>query len=224
MIVRLADVATTDDQALVTPRNVIRAYRESIDPDRRDLFDRFHYVDLARKAVGVGSVGTRCWVALFLGRDNDDPLILQIKEAQPSVLEPFLGKSEFGNHGQRVVDGQRLMQATSDPMLGWIQIADIVGMKRDFYVRQLWDAKGSADIESMKPSTMRVYAEICAGLLARAHARSGDAVAISSYLGRGDKFDRALATFAEQYADQNERDYAALMAAAESGRIDVEEP
>jgi uncharacterized protein (DUF2252 family) len=220
MIVPLADLAT-DEQAAETPRDVISAYRDSIDRNRRNLFDRFRYVDLARKAVGVGSVGTRCWVALFLGRDNDDPLILQIKEAEASVLEPFLGKSRFRNHGHRVVDGQQLMQATSDPMLGWIQVKDRVGIERDFYVRQRWDAKGSALIDAMKPKTMRVYARLCARILARAHARSGDAVAISSYLGRSGKFDRALATFAEHYADQNERDYASVKAAADAGRIEV---
>ena len=221
MIMPLADLAT-DEQAVDTPRDVIRAYRESIDGNRRRLFDRFRYVDLARKAVGVGSVGTRCWVALFLGRGNDDPLILQIKEAEASVLEPFLGKSRFRNHGRRVVEGQQLMQATSDPMLGWIRVKDSVGIKRDFYVRQRWDAKGSALIDAMKPKTMRVYAQLCAGILARAHARSGDAVAISSYLGRSDKFDRGLATFAETYADQNERDYASLKAAADAGQIEVQ--
>jgi uncharacterized protein (DUF2252 family) len=221
VIVRLSDLGT-DEQAVDTPRDVIRAYRESIEPSRRRLFDRFRYVDLARKAVGVGSVGTRCWIALFLGRDNDDPLILQIKEAEASVLEPFLDSSEFSNHGQRVVDGQRLMQATSDPMLGWIRVKDGTGAMRDFYVRQLWDAKGSARVDAMKPKTMRVYASLCAGILARAHARSGDAVAISSYLGRSDKFDRALATFAEHYADQNERDYVSLKAAIEAGRIEAQ--
>ena len=222
LIVRFADLPR-DEQAVESPRDVIRAYRESIDPEPRRLFDRYRYVDLARKAVGVGSVGTRCWIALFLGRDNDDPLILQVKEAQPSVLEPFLGKSRLRNHGHRVVDGQRLMQAASDPMLGWTKV-ETMGMERDFYVRQLWDSKGSADIDSMKPKTMRAYAQVCAGLLAHAHARSGDAVAISGYLGRGDKFDRALATFAERYADQNERDYAALTTAADSGRIVVQTP
>ena len=185
--------------------------------DRRHLLERFRFVDAARKVVGVGSVGTRAWILLFVGRDNEDPLILQMKEAQPSVLEPFLGKSEFGNHGQRVVEGQRLTQAASDIMLGWIRINVIDGVERDFYLRQLWDTKGSAIVELMEPRAMVVYAELCGQTLARAHARSGDAVAISAYLGSTDTFDRALADFAETYADQNERDYAAITAAVRSG-------
>jgi uncharacterized protein (DUF2252 family) len=221
LIVPLAELAI-GDQAVDTPRDVIRSYRESIDRNRRRLFDRFHYVDLARKAVGVGSVGTRCWVALFLGRDIDDPLVLQVKESQPSVLEPFLGRSEFRNHGHRVVDGQQLMQATSDPLLGWIRVNDAEGIKRDFYVRQLWDAKGSAMIDVMEPKTMSIYARVCARTLARAHARSGDAIAIANYLGTNGTADDAFASFAELYADQNERDYGALKTAAESGRIEAQ--
>jgi uncharacterized protein (DUF2252 family) len=221
LIVRLADLAA-DERTTETPKAVIRAYRQSIDENRRRLFDRFRFVDAARKAVGVGSVGTRSWIALFLGRDNNDPLILQLKEAQASVLEPFLGKSEFSNHGHRVVAGQQLMQATSDPMLGWIRVQDLEGSERDFYVRQLWDAKGSALVDLMEPKTMEAYAEICASTLARAHARSGDAVAISSYLGTSDTFDRALNAFAELYADQNAQDYATLKMAADTGRIAVE--
>ena len=169
--------------------------------------------------VGVGSVGTRAWIVLFVGRDNDDPLILQMKEAQASVLEPFLGKSRFSNHGQRVVEGQRLMQAASDMMLGWIRTGGVDGVERDFYIRQLWDSKGSALVDVMEPSTMLSYAQVCGKTLARAHARSGDSVAISSYLGKSETFDQALATFAEAYADQNDRDYDALKAAADSGRI-----
>jgi uncharacterized protein (DUF2252 family) len=221
LIVRLADLAA-DERTTETPRAVIAAYRQSIDENRRRLFDRFRFVDAARKAVGVGSVGTRSWIALFLGRDNNDPLVLQLKEAQASVLEPSLGKSEFSNHGHRVVAGQRLMQATSDPMLGWIRVEDLEGLERDFYVRQLWDAKGSALVDLMEPKTMEAYAEICASTLARAHARSGDAVAISSYLGTSDTFDRALNAFAELYADQNEQDYATLKTAADTGRIEVQ--
>ena len=221
LIVPIADLGT-DEQQTEVPRDIISSYRESIDPHRRRLFDRFRYVDLARKAVGVGSVGTRCVVALFVGRDNDDPLVLQIKEAQASVLEPFLGKSELANHGHRVVDGQQVMQATSDPLLGWIRVKDVAGEERDYYVRQLWDAKGSALVDVAPPKTMEVYAQICARTLARAHARTGDAIAISSYLGTSDSFDRALAAFAELYADQNERDYAALKAAADGGRINVQ--
>jgi hypothetical protein len=211
------------DSVLETARTVIRSYRRTLQGDRRHLLERFRFVDAARKVVGVGSVGTRAWVVLFVGRDNADPLILQMKEAQASVLEPFLGKSQFSNHGQRVVEGQRLMQAASDMMLGWIRTKGPDGVERDFYVRQLWDSKGSALVDLMEPNAMTIYAGVCGRTLARAHARSGDAVAISAYLGTSDAFDRALATFAEAYADQNERDYAALQEAVASGRIAVEE-
>jgi Uncharacterized protein conserved in bacteria (DUF2252) len=158
----------------------------------------------------------------MLGRDNDDPLFLQAKEAQSSVLEPFLGKTEFKNHGQRVVEGQRLMQAASDIMLGWLHTVGLDGLERDFYIRQLWDAKGSADVETMEPVGMKAYGELCGWTLAKAHARSGDAIAIGSYLGSGDVFDRALATFAELYADQNERDYEALKQAVDSSLVKAE--
>ena len=158
----------------------------------------------------------------MLGRDDGDPLFLQLKEAEASVLEPFLGKSTFAKHGQRVVEGQRLTQAASDIMLGWIRTTDVSGVSRDFYMRQLWDGKGSAIIESMNPHGMTMYAQLCGWALAKAHARSGDAIAIGSYLGSGDAFDRALASFAEAYADQNERDYDALAAAADSGRVKAE--
>ena len=167
----------------------------------------------------MGSVGTRAWIVLMLGRDESDPLFLQFKEAEASVLEPFLGKSTFNNHGQRVVEGQRLTQAASDIMLGWIRITDLDGVSRDFYMRQLWDGKGSAIVEMMNPQAMTMYAELCGHALARAHARSGDAIAIASYLGAGDSFDRALASFAEAYADQNERDYQAVREAVASGRL-----
>ena len=172
--------------------------------------------------VGVGSVGTRAWVVLMIGNDGNDPLFLQIKEAEASVLEHFLGKSKFANHGQRVVEGQRLMQSASDIMLGWIRTPGIDGVTRDFYVRQLWDGKASALVETMSLRGLTVYAEFCARTLARAHARSGDPVAIAAYLGRSDAFDVALASFAETYADQNERDFAALRAAVDSGRITAE--
>ena len=203
-------------------RGVIRAYRRTLPADRRRLLERFRYIHSARKVVGVGSVGTRAWIMLLLGRDRDDPLFLQFKEAEASVLEPFLGRSTFASHGQRVVEGQRLMQAASDIMLGWIRATDLDGQSRHFYVRQLWDQKGSAPVEAMDPRTMTVYAELCGRTLARAHARSGDAVAIASYLGKGDSFDRALAAFAEAYADQNERDYHELREAVASGRVVAE--
>jgi hypothetical protein len=174
--------------------------------------------------VGVGSVGTRCFIALLVGRDNGDPLFLQVKEAGPSVLEPFLGRSPFKNHGRRVVEGQRLMQAASDIFLGWVHSdAGLDGKPRDFYVRQLWDWKTSADLETISASALLIYAKICGWTLARAHARSGDRIAIGSYLGSGDRFDRAVAEFATAYADLNDRDYEALLAARESGRIAVVE-
>ena len=203
-------------------RGVIRSYRRSLTADHRSLLERYRYVHMARKVVGVGSVGTRAWIMLLLGRDGDDPLFLQLKEAEASVLEPYLGASRFSNCGQRVVEGQRLMQAASDIMLGWIRATDLDGTVRDFYVRQLWDQKGSALVDVMNPKAMTLYAELCGRTLAKAHARSGDAIAIVSYLGSGDSFDRALASFAESYADQNERDYRALEDAVESGRIAAE--
>ena len=199
----------------------IHSYGRTLAEDRRRLLERFRYVHLARKVVGVGSVGTRAWIMLLTGRDAEDPLFLQFKEAEASVLEPFLGKSKFSNHGQRVVEGQRLTQAASDVLLGWIRQSGVDGKERDFYIRQLWDAKGSAVIEAMNPAMLGSYAEICGWELARAHARSGDPVALASYLGSGDSFDRALASFAETYADQNERDYAALREAVDSGGIDA---
>jgi uncharacterized protein (DUF2252 family) len=202
-------------------RSVIASYRRTLASDRRHLLERFHYADAARKVVGVGSVGTRAWILLMLGNDDEDPLLLQLKEAESSVLEPYLGASKFSHHGQRVVEGQRLMQAASDIMLGWFR-TPVDGADRDFYIRQLWDGKGSALVELMEPNVMEAYAEICGWTLAHAHARSGDAVAISSYLGRGATFDRALASFAEDYADQNERDYAAFRAAIDAGRLTAE--
>jgi uncharacterized protein (DUF2252 family) len=203
-------------------RAAIRGYRGTLQGDHRRLLERFRYSGAARKVVGVGSVGTRAWIVLMLGNDNEDPLILQCKEAQSSVLEPFLGSSEFTNHGQRVVEGQRLMQSASDIMLGWVHVTGIDGMERDFYVRQLWDGKGSAIVEAMDPAGLTKYARVCGWTLARAHARSGDAVAIASYLGTSDVFDRALALFAEAYADQNEQDHAALQAAVDSSKITAE--
>jgi len=202
-------------------QRVLRSYRRSLQDDRQLLLEQYHYVHLAHKVVGVGSVGTRAWVMLLEGRDQKDPLILQLKEAQQSVLEPFLGASRASNHGQRVVRGQRLMQAASDIMLGWQRTHSVDGVDRDYYVRQLWDAKGSADIDRMVPDGMRRYAMMCGRTLALAHARSGDAVAIGAYLGSGDVFDRAMVEFGEAYADQNERDHAALQAAIASGRVEA---
>jgi hypothetical protein len=203
-------------------RVVLRSYRRSLQGDHRHLLEHFRFAGAARKVVGVGSVGTRAWVVLMVGNDNSDPLFLQAKEAQSSVLEPFLGKSKYANHGQRVVEGQRLMQSASDVMLGWIRTSGVDGVTRDFYIRQLWDGKGSAIVEAMEPSVLAVYGKVCGWTLARGHARSGDAVAISSYLGTGDSFGRAIASFAEAYADQNEQDYTALQRAVEAGKVSAE--
>jgi uncharacterized protein (DUF2252 family) len=200
-------------------RAIIRSYRDTLPRDRRHLLERFEYADAARKVVGVGSVGTRAWIVLMLGRDDGDPLFLQIKEAQASVLERHIGASEFDHHGERVVEGQRLMQSASDILLGWIRMVGLDGVERDFYVRQLWDEKGSAQIELMEPNAMELYAGVCAWALAKAHARSGDPVAIAAYLGQSETFDRSMASFAEAYADQNDRDYDAFRRAVESGRI-----
>ncbi|MFC0431941.1 DUF2252 domain-containing protein [Kutzneria buriramensis] len=198
---------------------VLAAYRETLEPERRALLDRYSYVDLARKIVGVGSVGTRCWMVLMLGVDNQDPLFLQAKEAGPSVLEEFLAPSRFDNAGQRVVTGQRLMQTVSDIFLGWVRVAGFDSQSRDFYLRQLRDWKGSAEIDGMLWPNMTDYGRLCGWTLARAHARSGDPIAIGSYLGSASVFDEAVAEFAAAYADQNERDHAALLAAIASGAV-----
>ena len=180
---------------------------------------QYRIVDAARKVVGVGSVGTLCWIVLLTGRDTDDPLILQAKEAQRSVLEAYLEPSAFANDGERVVTGQRLMQAASDIVLGWLRAAGTDGLARDFYVRQLRDGKGSVDITKATPAGLEAYAEICGWTLARAHARSGDRIAIAAYLGSSDVFDQAVLRFAEAYADRNERDHADLVAAVAEGRV-----
>jgi uncharacterized protein (DUF2252 family) len=200
----------------------IRGYRRTLQSDRRILLEQYRFVDLARKVVGVGSVGTRAWIGLFMGRDGQDPLFLQVKEAQASVLEEFVGKSGYASHGERVVAGQHLMQATSDIFLGWQRLHHpLEKIERDFYVRQLKDWKGSAELDGMTPEAMAVYGRLCGWTLARAHARSGDRIAIASYLGSGDAFDRAVNQFSEAYADQNERDHAALAKAAKAGRVEV---
>jgi len=201
---------------------LVRGYRRTLQTDRRHLLEEFEFVQIARKVVGVGSVGTRAWVVLLTGRDGDDPLLLQAKEAEASVLEEFVGKSTYANHGARVVAGQHLMQAASDIFLGYQKIEGPDGVGRDYYLRQLRDWKGSFDVEGSIPPGLTKYVSVCAGALARAHARSGDRIAIAAYLGAGPSFDRALAAFAESYADQNERDYEALQQAAATGRITVE--
>ncbi len=199
---------------------LLRSYRATLEFDRRVLLEQFQLADFARKVVGVGSVGTRAWIALMLGRDGQDPLFLQLKEAEASVLEEFLEPSEFDNHGERVVAGQRLMQASSDIFLGWLHVEEgIDGKERDFYGRQLKDWKGSAEIEQMVPEGLATYGRLCGWTLARAHARSGDCIAIAAYLGKSDAFDRAILEFSRAYAEQNESDYKALAAAVESGRV-----
>ncbi|TNC29263.1 DUF2252 domain-containing protein [Amycolatopsis alkalitolerans] len=220
LIVRVEELGVRKERAVQLIdelQGVVAAYRETLEPDRRLLLDRYRMADFARKVVGVGSVGTRCWMLLLLGKDDQDPLFLQAKEAGPSVLEDYLGPSEFGNCGQRVVVGQRLMQAVSDIFLGWVRVTGLDGRTRDFYLRQLRDWKGSADIDTMEPAGMLVYGRLCGWTLARAHARTGDAIAIGSYLGSGTSFDAAIGEFARVYADQNERDHAALLDSVRAG-------
>jgi len=202
-------------------RQVLASYAQTLDPERRTLLDRYHLVDIARKVVGVGSVGTRSWMILML-EDGSSPLFLQAKEAGPSALEPFVGASEYDNCGQRVVVGQRLMQAVSDIFLGWVDAIGIDGQRRDFYLRQLRDWKGSAEVETMLPEGLKAYGAICGWTLARAHARSGDRVAMAAYLGSSPSFDVAVREFAEAYADQNERDHASLVDAIAAGRLPAE--
>jgi uncharacterized protein (DUF2252 family) len=224
LLVPLRKVGSGRDQKQLAGwmEDLLGVYRETLPDDSRHVVEQYRYVDAGRKIVGVGSVGTRCWIVLLLGRDGADPLFLQAKEAGPSVLEPFVGESEYAEHGQRVVQGQRLMQASGDILLGWLTADAPDGVRRAFYVRQLWDGKGSAVVELMGPERMEVYAQLCGWTLARAHARSGDSIAIAAYLGKSDRFDRALLGFAEAYADQNEDDYSALSGAVDSGQIPVE--
>ena len=204
-------------------RELLRRYRETLQPDRRVLLEQFRFVDLARKVVGVGSVGTRAWILLMLGKDDQDPLFLQFKEAQASVLEEYLPPSIYTSHGQRVVTGQHLMQASSDIFLGWLAAENPEdNVSRDFYGRQFRDWKGSIDVEALLPAGLALYGRACGWTLARAHARSGDRIAIASYLGNGDSFDKAIGMWAHAYADQNAEDYATLQNAAASGRITVE--
>jgi uncharacterized protein (DUF2252 family) len=201
---------------------LIRRYGASLRRDVRHILASYEFVDLAHKVVGVGSVGARAWIVLLMGRDGQDPLFLQAKEARASVLEPFLARSAFRNHGRRVVEGQRLLQPASDVMLGWTRATEIDGADRDYYIRQLWDWKLSADIDRMGSDELGAYGQLCGATLARGHARSGDRVAIAAYLGSGSRFDEAVADFAEAYADQNERDYYALVEAVQSGRIEAQ--
>jgi uncharacterized protein (DUF2252 family) len=202
-------------------RSLVSTYRRSLAREHHPL-EEYRLIDTARKVVGVGSVGTHAWIHLFIGRDRSDPLILQSKEAQPSVLERFLKKSAYPNCAQRVVVGQHLMQAATDIFLGWWRVSGLDGQSRDYYTRQLHDWKGGVEPETFRVPGATLYAELCGATLARAHARWGDRIAIATYLGKGDAFDRALATFAAVYADQNERDYEAFAAAVRSGRLDAE--
>jgi uncharacterized protein (DUF2252 family) len=212
---------TDRDEALAFMRSLVRVYRRSL-ADQHHPLEEFEYVHTARKVVGVGSVGTRAWIHLFVGRDEDDPLFLQSKEAQPSVLEPFVGKSEHRNHGRRVVVGQRLMQAASDIFLGWLRVKGFDGETRDYYVRQLHDWKGGVEAENLLVPGATLYARLCGATLARAHARWGDRIAVASYLGKGAVFDRSIAAFAVAYADQNERDFERFTRAVASGRLEAE--
>ena len=221
LIVHVADkgdVTKTEEYEAEWIKNYFAAYLETLPDDRKALLSRYHFVDFARKVVGVGSVGTRCWVGLFMaGGDGDDPLFLQIKEADASTLEPYFGKSAYANHGERVVQGQRMMQEASDIFLGWTH-----GDKADLYVRQLRDMKLSVDIATLTRKEFDQYTRMCARALARAHTRSGEAAQISGYLGSSDLFAQAIALFAEAYADQTKRDHAALLAAIKEGRIQAE--
>jgi uncharacterized protein (DUF2252 family) len=224
LITPIEDLILSPEARAETDRSVrklIGSYRRTLAHDHHPI-EEFHYVHMARKVVGVGSVGTRCWIFLMVGRDNNDPLFLQAKEAQPSVLEPFLGRSRLHNHGERVVVGQHLMQAASDIFLGWLRVTDLDRQVRDYYIRQFHDWKGSADVQTMRVPGAKLYARMCGATLGRAHARWGDRIAMAAYLGPGDVFDRAIADFSVAYADQNERDYQALVDAVKSGRIPAE--
>jgi uncharacterized protein (DUF2252 family) len=221
LIMPIEDLVLSDtarEQTERSVRNLIQTYRRSLAHQHHPI-EEFRYLHMARKVVGVGSVGTRCWIFLLVGRDHNDPLFLQAKEAQASVLERFVGKSQYRNHGQRVVAGQHLMQAATDIFLGWIRVTDIDGQKRDYYIRQFHDWKGSAQVDSLRVPGAILYARVCGAALARAHARWGDRIAIATYLGPGDVFDKAIADFSAAYADQNEQDYEALVQAVKSGRL-----
>ncbi len=217
----LLDPANARDET-VWVRELLEKYASSLEVDHRYLFGTYRFVDMARKVVGVGSVGTRAWVFLLVGREGKDPLVLQAKEAQPSVLEHYLGASEFENSGERVVRGQQISQAVSDVFLGWQRSEGLDGEKHDFYVRQLWDWKASADLSTLSESGLHAYTRACGWSLARAHARSGDRLAIAAYLGAGSRFDQAIARFSMAYADQNERDHQQLAEMVAAGEVAAE--
>ena len=222
VVVPLRDIATqyamSADHVEESLRGLFREYRATLEVDRRHLLEKFQVIDVARKVVGVGSVGTRAFIVLLQGRDANDPLFLQVKEATASVLEDHLPKSKFQNPGERVVRGQRMMQAASDIYLGW---SKGVQANRHYYWRQLRDMKMSATVETMRPFGLNFYASLCGWTLARAHARSGDPIAMAAYLGSGDEFDQSITDFSARYADQNELDYQAFTAAVSSGRIEA---
>jgi uncharacterized protein (DUF2252 family) len=221
LIVPIEDIVVPGSEwenSEVLIKKLLSTYRRTLGRQHHPI-EEFRYVHAAYKMVGVGSVGTRCYIMLLLGRDYNDPLFLQIKEAEASVLERFAGTSTYRHHGERVVAGQRLMQAATDIFLGWIRIKGLDGVTRDYYVRQFHDWKGGADVDSFLVPGATLYARVCGATLARAHARWGDRIAIASYLGKGDAFDRAIADFSAAYADQNERDYEAFAAAVKSGRL-----
>jgi uncharacterized protein (DUF2252 family) len=203
-------------------RELLEEYAEGLAPDRRYLFGTYRFVDMARKVVGVGSVGTRAWVFLLVGRGGQDPLVLQAKEAVASVLEPYLGESVFENHGERVVQGQRISNAAPDIFLSWQRSMGLDGKEHDFYVRQLWDWKASIDLSTIGESGLHAYTRACGWSLARVHARSGDRLAIAAYLGAGSGFDKAIARFSAAYADQNEHDHERLADAVATGEIAAE--
>jgi uncharacterized protein (DUF2252 family) len=223
LVMALADLVDGEERVVFekSVQSAMRTYGRTLAGDRRALLSQYRYVDMARKVVGVGSVGTRAWVVLLRGVDGGDPLMLQIKEARESVLAPFAGASRYANQGQRVVEGQRLMQASSDIFLGWHRGVGVDGTTRDFYVRQLWDWKVSTDVERATASSLTIIGKMCGWTLARAHARSGDRVATAAYLGRSTSFDQAMAGFAEAYADQTERDYRLFADAVATGRLEA---
>jgi uncharacterized protein (DUF2252 family) len=224
LLVPTHELLADDERSRYTEavESALRRYRASLPRDRQAVYDLYRFRDMARKVVGVGSVGTRAWVMLFFGRDTGDPLFLQAKQAQDSVLERFVGRSRYRCAGRRVVEGQRLMQAVGDVLLGWYDVVGFDGRHYDFYVRQLWDGKGAFSVEAMAESAWHAYAGMCAWVLARAHARSGDRIAIAGYLGTSDVFDRAVADFAAAYVEQNRRDYEALRAAVDAGNVKAE--
>ncbi|MFN8149999.1 MAG: DUF2252 domain-containing protein [Solirubrobacterales bacterium] len=224
LIVSIEDIAEgrSEDEIRKYIEHLLRAYRRSLPDAAGALIDQYRYMHAARKVVGVGSVGTRCWIVLLVGRDDNDPLFLQVKEAEASALAPYVARSRYRHEGRRVVEGQRIMQATGDSLLGWMSADGVDGKTREFYVRQLWDGKASFDISILDPQPLGAYGELCGATLARAHARGGDRIAIAGYLGKGETFTEAMTSFASTYADQNERDFAAFQEAVDSGRLEAQ--